>query len=63
MSSKIRLEDLSAEAFDDMDNSFFGEDKQQRPKKAKTKRKRQMIEDYMEERQLKRRISDGFEWA
>ncbi|WP_458576383.1 PA3496 family putative envelope integrity protein [Aliamphritea spongicola] len=22
-----------------------------------------MIEDYMEERQLKRRISDGFEWA
>ncbi|WP_315980161.1 hypothetical protein [Aliamphritea spongicola] len=35
MSSKIRLEDLSSEALDDMDNSFFGEDKQQRPKKPK----------------------------
>ncbi len=63
MSSKIRLEDLSGDTLEDLDNSVFGENRQPRPKKAKPKRKRQMIEDYMEERQLKRRLSDGFEWA
>ncbi len=63
MSSKIRLDHLSSETLDEMGNDFFSEEKQQRPKKAKTKHKRQMIEDYMEERQLKRRISDSFKWA
>ncbi len=63
MSSKIRLDDLSTEAFDDMDNDFFKSPEPGRQKKVGRKhRKRQMIEDYMEERSLKRRITDSYEF-
>ncbi|WP_296062744.1 PA3496 family putative envelope integrity protein [uncultured Amphritea sp.] len=62
MSSKIRLDDLSTEALDEMDNDFFKSPEPERQKKGGRKnRKRQMIEDYMEERSLKRRITESYE--
>ncbi len=62
MSSKIRLDDLPIESLDDMDNEFFtGQEPGRKKNDWRKKRKRQMIEDYMEERSLKRRISDSYD--
>lgn len=62
MSSKIRLDDLPIESLDDMDNEFFSGRQADRVKRdERKKRKRQMIEDYMDERSLKRRISDAYD--
>lgn len=64
MSSKIRLDDLPIESLDDMDSDFFtGQEAGRRKQDSRKKRKRQMIEDYMEERSLKRSISEAYDIA
>jgi len=64
MSSKIRLDDLPIENLDDMDDSFFiGGDQSHSSRTQRQKRKREMIEDYMEERNLKRRINESYDFS
>ncbi|MDX2423543.1 MAG: hypothetical protein QNK43_12830 [Amphritea sp.] len=62
MSNKIRLDDLSAENLDEMDNDFFINPTPGRQKKIDKKaRKRKMIEDYMEERSLKQHLTESYD--
>ncbi|MDO6565110.1 hypothetical protein Q4488_17170 [Amphritea sp. 1_MG-2023] len=62
MSHKVRLEDLSTENLDEMDNDFFITPATGRQKKGLRKaRKRKMIEDYMEERSLKRNLTESYD--
>lgn len=64
MSSKIRLDDLPIETLDDMDDSFFtGVEPERQKRGSRKKRKRQMIEDYMEERNLKRNLYEAYDQA
>lgn len=62
MSNKIRLDDLSTENLDEMDNDFFINPAPGRQKKIDKKtRKRKMIEDYMEERSLKQHLTESYD--
>jgi len=62
MSSKIRQDDLPIENLDDMDEILItGSDPQRQTRPARQKRKREMINDYMEERSLKRQLSESYE--
>lgn len=62
MSSKIRLDDLPTENLDDMDELFFtGSEPQRQTRPSRQKRKREMIDGYMEQRILKRQLSESYE--
>lgn len=62
MSSKIRLDDLPIDTLDELDNHLCSEsDMAPRKREYKKPRKRQMIEDYMEQRSLKRRLSESYD--
>ena len=58
MSSKVRLYDLPIETLDDMDEAFINGDADPQRLKSPTRPKRKMIEDSMQERQLKRRLNE-----
>ncbi len=63
MSSKIRLGGLPIENIEDMDDMFFaGNEHQPHKKQAKPKRKRHIDEGYLEERSLKRRQSESYDF-
>lgn len=62
MSSKIRLDDLSVDDLNEIDSDLYSDPQPKRKKQAfRKKPNRQMIEDYMEERSLKRRITESYE--
>lgn len=62
MSSKIRLDELSIEDLSDIDSDHYRDPEPKRRKRDhRRKPDRQMIEDYMEERSLKRRITESYE--
>lgn len=62
MSSKIRLDDLSIEDLNDIDSDQYRDPEPKRRKRDnRRKPNRQMIEDYMEERSLKRRITESYD--
>lgn len=61
MSSKIRVDNLPIENLDDMDELFFtGVEPERQIRAPRKKRKREMIDDYMELRSLKRQISESY---
>lgn len=62
MSSKIRLDHLSIDDLSDISSDLFSDLKPKRKKQDnRTKPNRQMIEDHMEARSLKRRITESYE--
>lgn len=62
MSSKLRLSDIAISEDDLLDEFILGNDSPRLKQKPKTRsEKRQMIDNYMEARALKRNISDGFD--
>ena len=62
MSSKLRLSDIAISEDDLLDEFILGNDSPRPKQKPKTRtEKRQMIDNYMEARALKRNISDGFD--
>ncbi len=62
MSSKIRLDDLSIDDLSEIDSGLYSDPEPKRKKRDNRKKpNRQMIEDYMEERSLKRRITESYD--
>lgn len=62
MSSKIRLDNLSIDDLSEIDSNLYNDPQQKRKKRDSHKKpNRQMIEDYMEERSLKRRITESYD--
>ncbi|WP_019620679.1 PA3496 family putative envelope integrity protein [Amphritea japonica] len=62
MSSKIRLDDLIINDLSDIDSDhFLGPESKRKKRNNRKKPNRQMIEDYIEERSLKRRITESYD--
>ncbi len=62
MSSKIHLDDLSIDDLNNIDSDFYNDPQPKRKKKdLRKKPNRQMIEDYMEERTLKRHLTESYD--
>ncbi|WP_290700110.1 PA3496 family putative envelope integrity protein [Amphritea sp.] len=62
MSSKIRLDDLSVDDLSDINSDLYSDPAPKRKKRDNRKKpNRQMIEDYMEERSLKRSIIESYD--
>lgn len=62
MSSKLRLDDLSTDDLDEMTSDFLCQQQPSRQKKMGRKtRKREMIEDYIEQRSLKRQLTEPYD--
>ncbi|GAA0683670.1 hypothetical protein GCM10009104_06060 [Marinobacterium maritimum] len=61
MGTKIRVDQVADDELDDWNEQFNDEEEVSRSKVKYNGKRRRQIEDFMEERRLKRQISDSFD--